>query len=457
MSMEWLRWCCVALVMLQWAGDADGAAKFLSHVPYDETYDPDELDPDMPDFDADVKIPGRHYPKLPYGHPFHAQSAGAASHHARSYQPGHAGGSQQGYGQTGHWLGQGYYPEQRPASPRHDQGFQSDHGDDQDYYQTNQLYDQTHRNGGARQGAGGGGWRKDEDEDDYNDFDDDHDPEEDSQVSATQLPTGPHFDRSLPRSITVQAGKTARLVCRVFDIGETSVSWIRVGDLHILSVGKYKYSTDSRLSVIFNEPEQEWVLQIAGVTESDAGMYECQISTKPVLSFMVSMEVVAEAFTTTPFPKLSDVEETQVKQSQTEQSVPSATIVNGPEIFVHRGSLINLTCIVDHTTERPLYIVWYHYNKIVDYVGMGGVVVVTQSGPNTISHLLVRDAGESDSGKYTCKPSNGEEASVTLHVLNGEHQAAMQTNTSTRIMTSLASLFAAASLAVAAVAVACAC
>lgn len=39
----------------------------------------------------------------------------------------------------------------------------------------------------------------------------------------------------------------------------------------------------------------------------------------------------------------------------------------------------------------------------------------------------------------------------------GEHQAAMQTNTSTRIMTSLASLFAAASLAVAAVAVACAC
>ncbi|ROT71332.1 hypothetical protein C7M84_010351 [Penaeus vannamei] len=344
--------------------DADGAAKFLSHVPYDETYDPDELDPDMPDFDADVKIPGRHYPKLPYGHPFHAQSAGAASHHARSYQPGHAGGSQQGYGQTGHWLGQGYYPDQRPASPRHDQGFQSDHGDDQDYYQTNQLYDQTHRNGGARQGAG----------------------EEDSQVSATQLPTGPHFDRSLPRSITVQAGKTARLVCRVFDIGETSVSWIRVGDLHILSVGKYKYSTDSRLSVIFNEPEQEWVLQIAGVTESDAGMYECQISTKPVLSFMVSMEVVAEAFTTTPFPKLSDVEETQVKQSQTEQSVPSATIVNGPEIFVHRGSLINLTCIVDHTTERPLYIVWYHYNKLSGCCVVAGIQRAGQQSSPSVYH-----------------------------------------------------------------------
>lgn len=208
-------------------GDADGAAKFLSHVPYDDNFDPDELDHDMPDFDADVKIPGRHYPKLPYGRPLHAHSSGAVSPHGQSYQ--HTGGSQPSHSQTGHWLGQGYSPDQRPAaaSPRRDQGFQSD--DDQDYYHNNQLYDQTYRSGGARygQGTGGGGWRKDEDEDDYNDFDDDHDPEEDSLVSPTELPTeptGPRFDRSLPRSITVQAGKTARLVCRVFDIGETSVS-----------------------------------------------------------------------------------------------------------------------------------------------------------------------------------------------------------------------------------------
>nr|XP_045622914.1 uncharacterized protein LOC123773324 isoform X2 [Procambarus clarkii] len=114
--------------------------------------------------------------------------------------------------------------------------------------------------------------------------------------------------------------------------------------------------------------------------------------------------------------------------------------MNGAEIHVHRGSLINLTCVVEHTTERPLYIVWYHYNKVIDYEVMGGVVVVTQSGHNTVSHLLVKNAEASDSGKYTCRPSNGEDASVMLHVLNGQHPAAMQTNTSGRSLASLASV-----------------
>ncbi|XP_069937217.1 uncharacterized protein, partial [Cherax quadricarinatus] len=162
-------------------------------------------------------------------------------------------------------------------------------------------------------------------------------------------------------------------------------------------------------------------------------------STKPVLSFIVNLEVLESPVTTSvPLVKLRDVG-TPADAPHVEKQVPSATILNGPEIHVHRGSVINLTCIVDHTTERPLYIVWYHYNKVIDYESMGGVVVVTQSGHNTVSHLLVKSAESADSGKYTCRPSNGEDASVTLHVLNGEHPAAMQTNTSGRSLASLAS------------------
>ena len=72
------------------------------------------------------------------------------------------------------------------------------------------------------------------------------------------------------------------------------VSWIRNEDLHILTVDKYKYSTDERISVVFNEVNQEWVLRMRSVREDDAGRYECQISTKPILSFIVNMEVVGE-------------------------------------------------------------------------------------------------------------------------------------------------------------------
>ncbi|XP_042226496.1 uncharacterized protein LOC121869309 isoform X2 [Homarus americanus] len=219
---------------------------------------------------------------------------------------------------------------------------------------------------------------------------------------------GPRFDRSLPRKVTVQAGKTAVLACRVLDSTEKSVSWMRHEDLHILSVGKYKYSTDDRVTVSREEERQEWVLTIEKVTEEDAGMYECQVSAKPVLSFIVSLEVV----------------------------VPRAEVVHGPEIFVHRGSLINLTCVVTHGTQRPVYVYWYHHNKVLDYEGRGGVTVITKASTNTISHLLMRDARPEDSGVYSCRPSNGEDASATLHVLNGEHQAAMQSDASPRMFTS---------------------
>ncbi|ROT84883.1 dpr6, isoform D [Penaeus vannamei] len=105
---------------------------------------------------------------------------------------------------------------------------------------------------------------------------------------------GPRFDRSLPRNVTVQAGKSAVLACRVLDVSKTSqVSWMRHGDLHILSVGKYRYSTDSRISIKHNSEQHEWLLRIQDVQEQDAGRYECQVSSKPVLSFIVNMEVVA--------------------------------------------------------------------------------------------------------------------------------------------------------------------
>ncbi|XP_042873963.1 uncharacterized protein LOC122254366 isoform X2 [Penaeus japonicus] len=219
-------------------------------------------------------------------------------------------------------------------------------------------------------------------------------------AAAIGPPPGPSFDKTLPRNVTIQAGKMAILSCRVFNINDKSVSWIRLDDLHILTVDKYKYSTDQRVSVVFNEPNLEWVLRIRSVTPADQGRYECQVSTKPVLSYIVNMRVV----------------------------VPRAWVLNAPEIYVHRGSPINLTCVITHGTERPVFVYWYHENQVIDYDGRGGVSVTTQTTKDTVSHLLVQEAGLSDSGKYTCSPSNGEEASVRLHVLNGEYQAAMQTN-----------------------------
>lgn len=46
--------------------------------------------------------------------------------------------------------------------------------------------------------------------------------------------------------------------------------------------------------------------------------------------------------------------------------------------------------------------------------------MVTEKGDSTTSFLLVQEAKPSDSGRYTCNPSNAQPKSITVHVLNGE-------------------------------------
>ncbi|XP_069178099.1 immunoglobulin superfamily member 10 isoform X2 [Procambarus clarkii] len=385
-------WAVLALLNL--TGEVESAARFLSHVPHDDDDYATETHSSTPDYDSDVKLPGRHYPKLPYRLDTFPESP-YLHHHSPGFDSRGSNYDQQQQQQLGtpSYSDQSVYGQQSGVNI-YGHSSASNNGrlntessnDDGVFYNTD---DET-------------SWRADEDDEDDDSGQQQHLASPQSDTAAppagptTELPTtSPFFDRTQPRSFSVQAGKTAVLVCRVLNIGDKSVSWMRHEDLHILTVDKYKYSTDNRIGVVYNEGEHEWLLKIQGVRQEDAGRYECQVSTKPVLSFIVNLDVV----------------------------VPSASIMNGAEIHVHRGSLINLTCVVEHTTERPLYIVWYHYNKVIDYEVMGGVVVVTQSGHNTVSHLLVKNAEASDSGKYTCRPSNGEDASVMLHVLNapGSH------------------------------------
>lgn len=52
----------------------------------------------------------------------------------------------------------------------------------------------------------------------------------------------------------------------------------------------------------------------------------------------------------------------------------------------------------------------------------GGITVDTNPGPKTQSHLIIRDAVDSDSGNYTCSASNTEPASIFVFVSEGMSQ-----------------------------------
>ncbi|CAH1406131.1 unnamed protein product [Nezara viridula] len=102
----------------------------------------------------------------------------------------------------------------------------------------------------------------------------------------------------------------------------------------------------------------------------------------------------------------------------------------GPEdVYVKKGSTISLTCTVNVHSTPPSSVHWYQGSSVVDFDSpRGGISLETEkTASGTTSKLLVTKASLTDSGNYTCVPSNANPASVYVHVLNaGEYPAAMQ-------------------------------
>lgn len=45
-------------------------------------------------------------------------------------------------------------------------------------------------------------------------------------------------------------------------------------------------------------------------------------------------------------------------------TVPTASILGGPDLYVDKGSTINLTCVIKFSPEPPTHIFWYHQDKV---------------------------------------------------------------------------------------------
>ncbi|KAM3965499.1 zwei Ig domain protein zig-8 [Aphomia sociella] len=209
----------------------------------------------------------------------------------------------------------------------------------------------------------------------------------------------PYFDNATKRDYTAAVGQPAYLHCRVKNLADRAVSWIRKRDLHILTVGVHTYSSDARFAALHTDGSDEWTLRVAPAQPRDSGAYECQVSTEPKISLSFRLTVV----------------------------VSKAEILSGPELFVRAGSDINLTCIARHAPDPPSFIYWYRGAHVVNYAQRGGISVETEQRTRT-SRLLIARASPRDSGNYTCAPSSSDSASVVVHVVSGERPAAMQSN-----------------------------
>ncbi|KAJ8669697.1 hypothetical protein QAD02_000956, partial [Eretmocerus hayati] len=107
--------------------------------------------------------------------------------------------------------------------------------------------------------------------------------------------TGPYFDKSASKNVTALMGKTTYLTCRVKNLGNKTVSWVRHRDVHLLTIGSYTYTNDQRFRAIHHvgtSTSEDWTLQIKYPQQRDIGIYECQVSTTPHMSHFVHLNVV---------------------------------------------------------------------------------------------------------------------------------------------------------------------
>jgi len=237
-----------------------------------------------------------------------------------------------------------------------------------------------------------------------------------SHFFLPENPEEPEFADWAETNVTAQLGGSVFLHCPVINSGDRavsypSISWIRLRDWHILTTGVLTYTSDSRFQVLHKEGSYDWVLQIKYVQERDAGEYDCQVSTSTgTISKKVILSVVR----------------------------PEAFILGGDEYHIDRGSQISLVCVIEKAPTPPQYVFWYHNDRMVNYDVERGISVFTSSGGGgedkssgspaanaatgtggkTKSQFVISEATPTDSGNYTCKPSNAVPASIQVFVSN---------------------------------------
>ena len=153
-------------------------------------------------------------------------------------------------------------------------------------------------------------------------------------------PTRPFFRPPLEDLVKAQVDGVAYLSCEVFNRNNLSVSWVRSGDGHIISVDSETFISDTRFSVLQKKEKMfdRISLIINRVVMGDAGKYECQVSAQSKISKVVELVVIQ----------------------------PTVNIQGDSDIHVKEGSKVVINCVIKNTVGPVPFVTWL-FNGQVDY------------------------------------------------------------------------------------------
>ena len=170
--------------------------------------------------------------------------------------------------------------------------------------------------------------------------------------------------------------------------------------MHILSHGSDTYTSDQRYKAGYDEISDTWALMMTQAKTSDSGVYECQLSSLPVISYPVHLHVV-------------DVH---------------VDILGDEDLFVQTDSFLTLTCIVTNLPRKEISVVWSHDGWILSPSTYVAINTALDDFKSLKSELRISRIYSYSAGVYKCEYTGSKQDLLHLHVLNGERTQKRQTS-----------------------------
>jgi len=238
-----------------------------------------------------------------------------------------------------------------------------------------------------------------------------------------QLANLPYFSR-VQTNVSVRLGENAYLPCRVKQLRDSyMVTWMRVADVSVLSVGAFTFSSDSRFSVIHVPRPRinadDWTLGITNSQMKDSGLYECSVNTLPKISHVVTLNVtemtMQDSPYTAPSPRPVIISQSDVS---TELAPGPISSISGPKIqYVSSGSTVGLECRITGLTSPPQSLYWKRGSRVLTAKERPGISLESEKVPGiSTARLFLSHVTTQDSANYSCMSDLARPATVVLVV-----------------------------------------
>ncbi|XP_022334945.2 limbic system-associated membrane protein-like isoform X2 [Crassostrea virginica] len=204
------------------------------------------------------------------------------------------------------------------------------------------------------------------------------------------------------RNVTVYSGEYAILKCTIENLGPKMVVWRKIGAGYPLTIGDMVFAANDKIDIQQKKDWRgldHWNLVIKRVDTSDAGQYECQVSSAQSYVYLIQLNVLDSL----PEP-------------------PAGLTLEGRNI-VNFNEPINLTCLVQGETRAPEDVDWFFEGvKIVPGSSRwrNRVYITREREPyrrQFKSHLLIDNSDFSDRGTFVCRASADLVESINISVL----------------------------------------